>query len=251
MPGLYPPDMTSAMGSDPNPALTSAGILSRLQSDGTWDQLSPTEQADWMFRLAGLQRDEINQRFTQASLQQNAENTMLNLRRAPIELAFTAQDRSRNWRDSMSLYAATLQNLVNSACNTTTGGVPGVTPGAAINGTTGVGGALGFGATTINPIINGFRRSRRASRRASTRRSVSVSACASAARATTYPAAKRRRSVKLRRRFMLRRATGQSRGVGPRSITSPDPRSSGRQRSPGRLRANSQWVDWGRFSGCF
>src|SRR5205085_9600882 len=72
LPGLYPPDLTSQVGSDPNPTLTSGGILERLQSDGTFDRLSPTEQADWLFRLASLQRDEINQRFTQASLQQNA-----------------------------------------------------------------------------------------------------------------------------------------------------------------------------------
>jgi hypothetical protein len=124
LPGLYPPDLTATLGTDPNPALTSGGILGRMQSDGTWDRLSPTEQADWMFRLASLQRDEINQRFTQASLQQNAENTMLNLRQAPIQLALTAQDRSRNGRDSMSLYAATLQILVNSSCNTTTAECP-------------------------------------------------------------------------------------------------------------------------------
>jgi len=152
LPGLYPPDLTSTMGTDPNPALTSAGILQRLQNDGTFDRLSPTEQADWMFRLASLQRDEINQRFTQASLQQNAENTMLNLRRAPIDLSLTMQDRARNWRDSYSLYASTLQNLVSTTCNNNTGGVPGVTPGAAINGVTGagVGGGVGGGLGTVN-----------------------------------------------------------------------------------------------------
>jgi len=106
-----------------------------------------------MFRLASLQRDEINQRFTQASLQQNAENTMLNLRQAPIQLALTAQDRSRNWRDSMSLYSATLQNLINGTCNTNTGGVPGVTPGAAITGTAGAG---GIGAGIAGGLVNSF-----------------------------------------------------------------------------------------------
>ena len=43
LPGLYPPDLTSQVGAQPNASLTSAAILQRLQSDGTFDRLSPTE----------------------------------------------------------------------------------------------------------------------------------------------------------------------------------------------------------------
>jgi hypothetical protein len=143
LPGLYPPDLTSQVGAEPNPTLTSAAILQRLQSDGTFDRLSPTEQADWLFRLSSLQRDEINQRFTQASLQQNAENTMLNLRRAPIDVSIALQNRASDWRNAYINYANTLSNITTNLCNASTTTAAG-TAGAAV--TTPVGGFSNLGA---------------------------------------------------------------------------------------------------------
>jgi hypothetical protein len=139
LPGLYPPDLTGQVGAQPNGDLTSAAILQRLQSDGTFDRLSPTEQADWLFRLASLQRDEINQRFTQASLQQNAENTVLNLRRAPIDVSIALQNRASDWRNAYNNYASTLALVLQqSNCGfgnaTATGGsaVPAVPTAPAV-----------------------------------------------------------------------------------------------------------------------
>ncbi len=154
LPGLYPPDLTSQVGDQPDPQLTSSAILQRLQSDGTWDRLSPTEQADWLFRLASLQRDEINQRFTQASLQQNAENTMLNLRRAPIDVSIALQNRASDWRNAYTNYIGVLSGILQNTCNTSTGGVPGATPGAAVGlGTPTV---PGIAAPVTGTTLGGF-----------------------------------------------------------------------------------------------
>ena len=104
-----------------------------------------------VMRLSSLQRDEINQRFTQASLQQNAESTMLNLRRAPIDISIALQQRASDWRNSYTNYIGTLSGVLQNTCNTTTGGIPGTTPGAGIGLGGGVPAAGLAGPVTTTP----------------------------------------------------------------------------------------------------
>jgi hypothetical protein len=183
-PQLYPDPGVPVPAVDPNPALSSAGILDVLQRDGTFDQLTSGERANFLLQLAALQQSEVGQRIAQAGLQQNAQTATLNARRAPYDLSVAMQANSRDWFQSYVLYAATVQNLVAAGCNTNTGllgsgaTVPGAggVPGAAgvaggVNGvglpgaTNGVFGGTGITglstfcrSNTLNlPICNGLR----------------------------------------------------------------------------------------------
>jgi hypothetical protein len=182
-PQLYPDGGVPVPAVDPNPALSSAGILDVLQRDGTFDQLTSGERANFLLQLAALQQSEIGQRIAQAGLQQNAQTATLNTRRAPYDLSVAYQANSRDWFQSYVLYAATVQNLIASTCNTNTGllgsgaavpsagivaGVPGIAGAAVPAATLGTNAPFGLGSitnlslfcrsNTLNlPICNGLR----------------------------------------------------------------------------------------------
>lgn len=120
-PELYPPPGVPVPALQPNQELSSAAILEQLRRDGTWDQLTSTERANFLLQLASLQQTEIGQRIAQASLQQNAQANIINLRRVPFELSATYQTNARDWFQSYVLYAQVLQNLLQATCNPTTG----------------------------------------------------------------------------------------------------------------------------------
>jgi hypothetical protein len=121
-PLAYPPEMPPPVPSvEPNPQLSSAAILQVLQSDGTWDQLTSAERANFLLQLAALQQSEIGQRIAQAGLQQNAQASVMNARRMPYDLSVAFQSNARDWFQSYVLYASTVQNLLAQTCNTTTG----------------------------------------------------------------------------------------------------------------------------------
>jgi hypothetical protein len=141
-PQLYPDGGVPVPAVDPNPALSSAGILAVLQGDGTFDQLTSGERANFLLQLAALQQSEVGQRIAQAGLQQNAQTATLNTRRAPLDLSIAMQANSRDWFQSYVLYAATVQNLVASTCNTNTGVLG---SGATVPGAGGLAGIGGFG----------------------------------------------------------------------------------------------------------
>jgi len=122
-PQLFPGDGVPVPAVDPNPALSSSAILDLLQRDGTFDQLTSGERANFLLQLAALQQSELGQRIAQAGLQQNALTATLNTRRAPYDLSIAMQANSRDWFQSYVLYAATVQNLVAAACNGNTGGL--------------------------------------------------------------------------------------------------------------------------------
>ncbi|HLI25635.1 MAG TPA: hypothetical protein VKZ60_01105 [Chloroflexota bacterium] len=126
-PELYPPDGVPVPAVQPDPELSSSAILEQLRRDGTWDQLSSTERANFLMQLASLQQTEIGQRIAQASLQQNAQANIINSRRVPFELSATYQSNARDWFQSYLLYAQVLQNLLQATCNPSTGTV-GLTP---------------------------------------------------------------------------------------------------------------------------
>ncbi len=112
-----PPDLGSLVPSvDGDPQLSSAAILARVQSDGTLDQMSPSERASFLISLAQLQQSEISQRLQQATLQQNAMVNMVNIRRVPFDLASAFQERAHNWRDSYTFYASTLLAMLQAVC---------------------------------------------------------------------------------------------------------------------------------------
>ncbi|HLH23194.1 MAG TPA: hypothetical protein VK066_11765 [Chloroflexota bacterium] len=142
-PQLYPDGGVPIPAVDPNPELSSANILDTLQRDGTFDQLTSGERANFLLQLAALQQSEVGQRIAQAGLQQNAQTAVLNTRRLPYDLSIAMQSNSRDWFQSYVLYAATVQNLVAAGCNTNTGllGSGALVPGGApIAGLTGVAG---------------------------------------------------------------------------------------------------------------
>jgi len=152
-PQLYPDGGVPIPAVDPNPALSSAGILAVLQGDGTFDQLTSGERANFLLQLAALQQSEVGQRIAQAGLQQNAQTATLNTRRAPYDLSIAMQANSRDWFQSYVLYAATVQNLTAASCNGNTGllGSGATTPGAA-----GLLGAPGLaGAAGVTGAVNG------------------------------------------------------------------------------------------------
>ena len=66
-PQLYPDPDVSIPAIDPNPALSSAGILNILQRDGTFDQLTSGERANLLLQLAALQQGETGQRIAQGA----------------------------------------------------------------------------------------------------------------------------------------------------------------------------------------
>jgi hypothetical protein len=116
-----PPPPSPTPSAELNSEFSSSAIWSTLRSSGAWDRLTPTEQADWMFRLAQLQNQELSQRLQQTQLNQSAEVSYQNTRRVPYDLSTSYQDRSRNWRDSYSLYAQTMMNFIQNACDPSTG----------------------------------------------------------------------------------------------------------------------------------
>jgi hypothetical protein len=161
-PQLYPDGGVPIPAIDPNPQLSSAGILSVLQSDGTFDQLTSGERANFLLQLAALQQSEVGQRIAQAGLQQNAQTATLNTRRAPYDLSIAMQANSRDWFQSYVLYAATVQNLVAASCNGNTGllgsgaNLPGAAGLGALPGVAGVNGAVtGTGVTSTNGPFGG------------------------------------------------------------------------------------------------
>jgi hypothetical protein len=151
-PQMFPADMPPPVPAvEPNPVLSSAAILESLQRDGTFDQLTSGERANFLLQLAALQQSEIGQRIAQAGLQQNSQANVLNMRRVPLDLSVAYQSNARDWFESYVFYASTIQNLISTACNNTTGilgtgvfggGGPGITaatgpggaPLAAVNG---------------------------------------------------------------------------------------------------------------------
>lgn len=102
---------------EPDPTLSSAAILDQLRSDGTFNQLTSTERANFLLQLASLQQTEIGQRIAQAGLQQNAQANVINSRRVPFELSATYQSNARDWFQSYVLYASVVQNLLQATCN--------------------------------------------------------------------------------------------------------------------------------------
>jgi hypothetical protein len=147
-PQLFPDGGVPIPAVDPNPQLSSASILQQLQSDGTFDQLTSGERANFLLQLAALQQSEVGQRIAQAGLQQNAQTATLNTRRVPYDLSIAMQANSRDWFQSYVLYAATVQNLVAAGCNTNTGilGSGALVPGGAA-GIAGLGGVAGIPGT--------------------------------------------------------------------------------------------------------
>ena len=95
-PQLYPDSGVPVPAVDPNPALSSAGILDLLMRDGTFEQLTSGERANFLLQLAALQQSEIGQRIAQAGLQQNAQTATINTRRAPFDLSVAYQANSRD-----------------------------------------------------------------------------------------------------------------------------------------------------------
>jgi hypothetical protein len=164
-PQLYPESGIPIPAIDPNPSLSSAGILEVLQRDGTFDQLTSGERANFLLQLAALQQSEVGQRIAQAGLQQNAQTATLNTRRAPYDLSVAYQANSRDWFQSYVLYAATVQNLVASTCNPNTGqigtgtavpgagGLPGLAGG--VPGAAGVAGGVNGAGVPTNGVFGG------------------------------------------------------------------------------------------------
>jgi hypothetical protein len=122
-----PAPAPTPLSMDLNPDLSSAAIYNQLRSSGSWDRLTATEQADWLFRLAQLQNQEFQQRIQQTQLNQQAEVTYQNTRRVPFDLSVAYQERARGWRDSYSLYAQTVLSFISNACDPTSGIAP-ITP---------------------------------------------------------------------------------------------------------------------------
>lgn len=152
-PDLYPPTGIPVPAVEPDPQLSSSAILQQLRSDGTWDQLTSTERANFLMQLASLQQTEIGQRIAQASLQQNAQANIINSRRVPFELSATFQTNARDWFQSYVLYAQVLQNLLQATCNPSTGTVGGTLLGGNLT-------SLAFfcASNTLNlPICAGLR----------------------------------------------------------------------------------------------
>ncbi len=141
-PGLYPFEVPPVPAVDPNPALSSAAILYMLQSDGTFDQLTSGERANFLLQLAALQQSEIGQRIAQAGLQQNAQASVINMRRVPFDMSVAYQSNARDWFQSYILYATAVQNLVSQNCNTSTGTLGGPFGGGLGSLTGGVGAGL-------------------------------------------------------------------------------------------------------------
>jgi hypothetical protein len=138
----------------PPDELTPSAIMQFLIDSGTWDRLGSTEQADWLMRLAGLQRDQFSQYLGLANLQRDSQRDLVSVRRAPFEIAERYQERAQQWRASYGFTADALRNLLQTTCNPGTGqigvggglnGVPGglgVLPGVgAVGGPSGVGAA--------------------------------------------------------------------------------------------------------------
>lgn len=140
---------------DPNPAFSASSIYQALQRDGAWDRLSPTEQADWLTRLANVAAQESNilaqqwqERATFAQQMREAQRDQLNQRRIAVDVSIAMQERSRGWRDSLSNYANVMLALTNTVCPAT--GVAGAAAG--------LGGIAGPGSLTCqtNPSACNF-----------------------------------------------------------------------------------------------
>lgn len=154
-----------AMGAAPPPELppeqlTPSAIMQHLIDTGVWDRLSPTDQADWYMRLAGLQRDQFSQYLGLANLQRDAQRDLINIRRVPYELAERYQERAQQWRASYGFTADATRNLITATCNPATGqiggGVAGVGGVAGAGGLPALGGLPGVGGTPTSATAAGL-----------------------------------------------------------------------------------------------
>jgi hypothetical protein len=136
------------MGAAPVPELppeqlTPTAIMQHLIDSGTWDRLSPTDQADWLMRLAGLQRDQFSQYLGLANLQRESQRDLANIRRIPYDLSERYQERAQQWRASYGFTADAVRNLLTATCNPATGQIGGGSGVAGLPGLGGLAGGLG------------------------------------------------------------------------------------------------------------
>jgi hypothetical protein len=145
MPGVpVPPDLGAYAPTDDglSPELSATAILDTLRSSGALDRMSDTDRADWLVRLANLQRDQANFRrdvansqrdtvLAQFAIQRDAYNAAIAARRAAYDLSNNVQNLSRGWRDTYTSYASVALNLLSTTCNpngTTGTGTTGTAP---------------------------------------------------------------------------------------------------------------------------
>jgi hypothetical protein len=131
MPGApVPPDLGAYAPTDAglSPELSATAILETLRSSGALDRMSDTDRADWLMRLANLQRDQANYRrdvsnsqrdtvLAQFAIQRDAYNAAIAARRAAYDLSNNVQNLARGWRDTYTSYASVALNLLSTTCN--------------------------------------------------------------------------------------------------------------------------------------
>jgi hypothetical protein len=123
----WPNDPTVGIPTEPDPRLTAAAVLDRLQGDGTLSQMSPNERATVMASLAGTHAQEEAQNIARANLRSTAQRNIAEIRRIPYDLSIATQASLRNWRDAYNLSAQTGLQVLQAACNPAAAGL-GIAP---------------------------------------------------------------------------------------------------------------------------